>query len=162
MDLNQVEHIDFNALGGADNITVNDLAGTGVTAVNINLAASGGVGGGQSDTVAINATKGNDVITIIGDAGGISILGLAAQVNIVGFETTFDHLVINGLAGGDIILGSGLGAGISFIANGGGGDDILIGGPGNDTLLGAAGNDVLIGGPGINVLNGGPGNNILL
>ena len=33
MDLNDVEHIKFNALGGADNITVGDLAGTDVTQV---------------------------------------------------------------------------------------------------------------------------------
>ena len=39
MDLNDVEQIEFNALGGADNITVNDLAGTDVTQVAINLAA---------------------------------------------------------------------------------------------------------------------------
>ena len=39
MDLNGVEHIDFNALGGADNVTVGDLTGTGVTQVAIDLAA---------------------------------------------------------------------------------------------------------------------------
>ena len=38
MDLNDVERIDFNALGGADTITVNDLSGTDVTQVNLNLA----------------------------------------------------------------------------------------------------------------------------
>ena len=31
MDLNDVEAIDLNALGGADTITVNDLTGTDVT-----------------------------------------------------------------------------------------------------------------------------------
>ena len=44
MDLNGVEQIDFNALGGADNITVNDLTGTDVTQVNIDLAAHAGGG----------------------------------------------------------------------------------------------------------------------
>ena len=39
MDLNDVERIDFNALGGADTITVNDLSGTDVTAVNLDLGA---------------------------------------------------------------------------------------------------------------------------
>ena len=38
MDLNGVEHINLNALGGADTITVNDLTGTGVTQVAIDLA----------------------------------------------------------------------------------------------------------------------------
>ena len=39
MDLNGVEHIQFNALGGADTITVNDLTGTDVTQVAIDLSA---------------------------------------------------------------------------------------------------------------------------
>ena len=39
MDLNGVEHIQFTALGGADTITVNDLTGTDVTQVAIDLAA---------------------------------------------------------------------------------------------------------------------------
>ena len=44
MDLNDTEVIDFNALGGADNIFVNDLSGTDVTKVNIDLAGTiGGV-----------------------------------------------------------------------------------------------------------------------
>ena len=30
MDLNGIESIDFNALGGADTVTVNNLAGTDV------------------------------------------------------------------------------------------------------------------------------------
>ena len=32
MDLNSVEHIQLNTLGGADTVTVNDLTGTGVDA----------------------------------------------------------------------------------------------------------------------------------
>src|SRR5262249_7858715 len=47
MDLNGVEGIDFNALGGADKITVNDLSGTSVTEVNLNLA--GTIGGTAGD-----------------------------------------------------------------------------------------------------------------
>jgi Ca2+-binding RTX toxin-like protein len=40
MDLNGIEHIDFNALGGADNINVGDLTGTGVTQVAIDWRAN--------------------------------------------------------------------------------------------------------------------------
>ncbi len=40
MDLNDVEAIDFNALGGADTIVVNDLSGTDVNQVDADLAAS--------------------------------------------------------------------------------------------------------------------------
>ena len=49
MDLNDVEQIEFNALGGADKITVNNLAGTDVTQVAIDLAATGGGGDGAAD-----------------------------------------------------------------------------------------------------------------
>ena len=38
MDLNSIEHIQLNALGGADTVTVNDLSGTGVKQVAIDLA----------------------------------------------------------------------------------------------------------------------------
>ena len=46
MDLDGVERIAFNALGGADNIVVNDLSGTDVQQVAIDLVgnAASGVG----------------------------------------------------------------------------------------------------------------------
>jgi Ca2+-binding RTX toxin-like protein len=164
MDLNDIESIDLNALGGADNIVINDLTGTDLTGLNISLASTlgGSVGDGLADTITINASNSDDVIVIVADTTGISILGLAAQVNIVGFETTFDHLVINGLAGDDVIMGSGLGADIPFTADGGDDDDFLIGGAGNDTLSGGAGDDVLLGGPGVDILDGGLGSNVLI
>ena len=48
MDLNDVEQIQFQALGGADNIVVNDLSGTDVPAggVQVDLASNAGVGDG--------------------------------------------------------------------------------------------------------------------
>ena len=42
MDLNGVENIQFNALGGADTITVNDLTGTNVSQVNLDLGGNDG------------------------------------------------------------------------------------------------------------------------
>src|SRR5947208_2038614 len=62
MDLDDVERIDFNALGGADMIVVNDLSGTDVTQVNLNLTAAGGGVEGQADTVIVNGTAGADMI----------------------------------------------------------------------------------------------------
>ncbi|QEL16354.1 calcium-binding protein [Limnoglobus roseus] len=163
MDLNDVEGITFNALGGADTITVNDLSGTDVTAVNLNLAAAGGVGDGAADTVIVNGTNGDDVIQAVGDATGTSVLGLAALVTITGAEAANDRLTINALAGADVIEASGLAVGaIQLTANGGDGDDVLIGGNNNDVLTGGAGDDVLIGGPGQDVLDGGPGDNVVI
>jgi Ca2+-binding RTX toxin-like protein len=157
MDLNGVEHIDFNALGGADNITVGDLTGTGVDQINLDLGANDGA----ADTVTINATSGNDVITVTEHDGIITVSGLGNEVNIADAGAG-DRLVINGLDGDDVIEASGLHGGIQLVANGGNGDDVLIGSPGNDTLSGGAGDDVLIGNGGADVLDGGPGSNVVI
>jgi Ca2+-binding RTX toxin-like protein len=165
MDLNDLESIDFNARGGLDNIVVGDLSGTDVTEVNINLesAPGSGVGDGAADTITINATSGDDVIVVAGDANGVTISVGGYTVNITGSEAANDRIVINGLAGDDVIEASGLAAGaIQLTANGGAGDDVLIGGDGADTLRGDAGDDVLVGGLGLDILDGGPGDNVIL
>jgi Ca2+-binding RTX toxin-like protein len=163
MDVNGVEQVNVVALGGADTITVNDLSGTGVTDVNIDLAApaGGGSGDGQADTVIVNGTAGNDAITVAGDAGSAAVLGLAARVHITGAEAAIDRLIVNAGAGADVVDATGLTASaIGLVENGGDGNDVLLGGAGNDTLSGGAGDDILIGGPGQDILDGGPGDNI--
>jgi Ca2+-binding RTX toxin-like protein len=162
MDLNDVETIEFNALGGADNIVVNDMTGTDLTQVKVNLASAlgGSAGDGQVDTITLAATSGDDVISVVNDNGVVTISGLPATVTITGFEAT-DRIVINGLAGSDIVTAEGLGAAMAFTADGGDGDDVLIGSDGADVLSGGAGDDVLIGGLGLDVLDGGAGDNLL-
>ena len=71
MDLNDVEHIDFRALGGADNIVVGDLSGTDVTEIDLDLRGPNGGGDGAADTITVNATQGDDVIAVAGDATGV-------------------------------------------------------------------------------------------
>jgi Ca2+-binding RTX toxin-like protein len=161
MDLNDVEKIAFNALGGADSILVGDLSGTDLAEIAISLGGVGGAPDGQVDTVTINATGGDDVVVVVGDASGVSILGLGATIHLTGFDAT-DRLVINGLAGDDVVEASGLRAVLQFIANGGDDDDVLVGGDGADILNGDAGDDVLIGGLGLDVLNGGLGDNVVI
>ncbi|HEX2364162.1 MAG TPA: calcium-binding protein, partial [Bradyrhizobium sp.] len=158
MDLNDVEHVQFNALGGADNITVNDLTGTNVSEIDLDLGGNDNA----ADTVTLNATNGNDVITVSQDANGvITVTGLAEEVKITG-ASTGDRLVINGLGGDDVITTSGLNGGILLTENGGDGNDVLIGSAGNDTLLGGNGDDVLIGNGGQDILDGGPGANVVI
>src|SRR5262249_50943423 len=55
MDLSGVERVELKALGGADHITVHDLAGTDVTQVAIDLAGTpnGTAGDGKLDTVSL-------------------------------------------------------------------------------------------------------------
>ncbi len=165
MDVNGVEQVDLAARGGADTVTINDLSGTDVTDLNIDLGnpAGSGTGDGQADSIIVNGTSGDDVVTVAGDAAGTDVVGLAANVHITGAETANDRLTIKALAGDDVVDASGLAnTAIQLTADGGDGNDVLLGGAGNDTLLGGAGDDVLIGGPGQNVLDGGPGNNIVL
>ena len=162
MDLNDVEGIDFNALGGADTIVANDLSGTDVIELNASL---GGFGGGDAaaDNVIVNGTSGDDVALGFGDASGSAVLGLAAQVNITGAEAANDRLTVNLHAGDDVLEASGLAVGaILLTGNGGAGNDVLIGGDGPDVLNGDAGDDVLIGGPGLDVLDGGGDDDVVI
>lgn len=162
MDLNGIERIGFNALGGADTITVNDLSGTDVAAVDIGLAAAASGGDGAADNVVVTGTTGDDVITATGDANGMTVTGVAAQVNIFGAEAANDRLTIQGLAGDDVIDATGMLTGAAaFFADGNQGDDVLEGGANNDTLSGSDGDDILIGGAGLDVLDGGTGDNVL-
>ncbi|HUI94912.1 MAG TPA: calcium-binding protein [Xanthobacteraceae bacterium] len=162
MDLNGVENIDFTARGGADTVTVGDLTGTDVKNVNVDLSATPGSGQGDGavDTVVINGTAGDDVITVVNNNGVVTVTGLTETVTITGFEAD-DRLVINGLGGDDVIQASGL-SGMQLVANGGDGDDVLIGGHGGNTLSGGNGDDVLIAGTNQDVLDGGPGNNVVI
>jgi Ca2+-binding RTX toxin-like protein len=159
MDVDGIEQVNISALGGSDTITVNDLTGTAVTELNLNL----GIGDGSADTVIVNGTNNADNIQAFGDANGVALVGLAAQVNVSGAEAANDRLIVNALAGDDVVEASGLAVGaIQLTANGGDGDDVLIGGDGADVLNGGAGDDILIGNGGQDILDGGRGDNVLI
>jgi Ca2+-binding RTX toxin-like protein len=164
MDLNDVERIDFHALGGADDIVISDLSGTDVALVAIDLesAFGSGVGDGQVDHVTVAGTGGADAFVIAGAGGNVNVVGGSSSVAILHTEAATDQIVINGLAGNDVIEATGLGTAMGFTANGGDGNDVLIGSAGADTLRGEAGDDVLIGGASVDVLDGGPGSNIVI
>jgi Ca2+-binding RTX toxin-like protein len=163
MDVNGTETLDVNTLGGADTVTVNDLTETDVNQVNIDLGVNGAPDNAV-DTVVINATAGDDAITITNNDGVVTVsmvndAGVTREVTISDFDAT-DKIVINGLGGDDVINATGL-TGMQLTANGGDGDDILIGSAGNDTLTGGAGDDILIGNGGQDILDGGPGGNVI-
>jgi Ca2+-binding RTX toxin-like protein len=113
MDTAGVERVDFNALGGADLITINDLSGTDVSNVNVDLAGTlgGATGDGQPDSVVVNATNGDDTIRVNGDATEVTAKGVDPFVAIFHAEAANDRLAINTLAGTDAVDSSGLAAG---------------------------------------------------
>ncbi len=165
MDLDDVENIHFNALGGADNIVVGELSGTDLQQVNLDLASTlgGTAGDAQADIVTINGTGGDDVIQLSLVNGALVVNGLGAQVVIDHFDPALDTLRILGLGGDDVIDASSLQAGSTRLEiDGGAGDDILLGGQGGSVLLGGEGDDVLIGGVGNDLLDGGPGDDVVI
>jgi Ca2+-binding RTX toxin-like protein len=171
MDMNDVERIEFAALGGSDNIFLHDLAGTDLKAVAVDLGKAGGGGDGQFDSIIDDATTGNDIINVALSGGAVSVTGLAAQLTIANAEIANDILTINGLGGDDKISAAALPAAtLQLTLNGGSGNDtitgnagnnLLTGGADNDTLNGGAGNDTLHGEDGKDSLNGGAGNDTI-
>src|SRR5688500_7613434 len=158
MDLNDVETIDFRALGGADNIVVGDLSGTDVTQIGLDLRGPNGGGDGAADTVTVNGTNGADAFGAAGDAGGVNVFGLHTAVNIFSQEQANDRLTLNALGGADVINANSLEAdGIQLTINGGLGEDILIGSEGNDLFNGGDGNDTVFMGAGDDTFVWNPG-----
>src|SRR5262249_54859781 len=160
MDLNGVERIQVNALGGADTITVNDLTGTDVKQVALDLSApaGSGQGDGASDIVKVNGTAGDDHITVASSGASVVVNGLAAQVTIAGAEGGKDSLVIDGLSGNDSINASALNPGqINLTINGGAGNDTITGSRGSDLVTGGTGNDVALLGAGDDTFVWNPG-----
>ena len=161
VDMNDVERVVYNALGGADNVVINDLAGTDVRRVEVNLAGSDGLGDLQSDNVVANGSSGDDVVQLGGDYAGLGIMGLAAQIVVSGGEAAYDTVTVNGGGGDDVIDASGVVTGaVKLVLDGGDGADVLIGSAGDDVLIGGAGDDVIIGGGGNDVIIGGDGDDI--
>jgi Ca2+-binding RTX toxin-like protein len=164
MDQDNVERVEINALGGADNVVIADLRGTDVREVAIDLAGiTGGTSGdGVLDSVAVNGGAQTDVISISTSGDDALIGGLTAQTRVSNLDLR-DAVTVSGNAGDDVINATSVSAGVgAFTLSGGAGDDLLLAGRGGMTLDGGAGDDILIGGSGDDVLHAGTGDDILL
>ena len=102
-DVNNVSTVDVNALGSPDAVTVNDLTGTDVKNVNVNLAGFGGVGDGAADDVIVNGTEGPDKVNVATDNGATVVSGLAATTTVTGSEPANDLLNVKTLGGTDTV-----------------------------------------------------------
>ncbi|MFO0950749.1 MAG: calcium-binding protein [Isosphaeraceae bacterium] len=164
MDLDDVERIEFRALGGSDAVSVGDLTGTDLARFDIDLRGPAGGGDGEVDTVTVNATQGDDQFGVAGDSGGVTVFGLSATVNIFQAEASNDQLRLNGLGGADVIDARSLEAdGIQLTVDGGIGADTIFGSEGDDRLMGGRDNDTVLGGMGDDefVWNPGDGSDTL-
>jgi Ca2+-binding RTX toxin-like protein len=125
-DFDGIEAVDIAALGGADNVTVNDLAGTAVKSVDVNLAGFDGQGDAAADTVTAVGTEDADTLTASSPNGGITVGGVAAVTHVVGGESA-DSVNIDGRGGDDTITGdAGLEGPVAVNAVGGTGVDSAV------------------------------------
>jgi hypothetical protein len=166
MDLNDVELIDVQALGGADSAILNDLRGTRLKLVTLDLEAVIGVGTGDgaTDSVTVNGTNEPDDIQISADGSAVEVFGTQPTLRIDHSEAANDTLTVNGLGGADTITaGDGLADLIQLVLNGGTDVDALTGGDGNDRIAGQQQTDSMFGGDGDDTLvwNPGDGNDLV-
>jgi Ca2+-binding RTX toxin-like protein len=160
MDLNDIEFIDVQALGGNDNVLVNDTSGTDLKRVAFDLEAAigDGAGDGAADSVTVNGTNDPDDIQITAIDNVVEVNGAPVAVQIDHSEAANDTLTVNGLGGADTITaGPGLAALIQLVINGGTEADVLTGGDGNDRIAGEQQNDAMFGGDGDDTLVWNPG-----
>src|SRR5262249_50167647 len=145
MDLTAMERIDISTFGGSDNVTVDDLSGTGVLRVAIDLAGTlgGTTGDGQVDHVNVFGTNANDLVSVTNSGGLVIVTGLAEQITVDHADAN-DQLTSHGGGGNDTIDARGLAANVIGL--------ILDGGVGNDTLSGSAGSDHFVFGSGADTI----------
>jgi Ca2+-binding RTX toxin-like protein len=143
MDVETVEQLILNGLGGNDSATVGNLAGVAdLTTISLLM-------GDGDDTVNASA-QANAAIAL-------TIVGGADNDNLTGSPNAD---TISGGVGNDTIVGLG---GVD-VMDGGDGDDAITGGPGNETQPGGAGNDTFIWNPGdgSDTLLGGAGTDTMV
>ncbi|MDX2197794.1 MAG: calcium-binding protein [Phycisphaerae bacterium] len=158
MDLNEVENIEFRALGGADNVTIGDLSATHVDRVDVDLRSASGGGDGAADSVTVSATESAETFGATGDAGGVSVFGLAATVRVFFADVASDRLTLNALGGDDVVDASSMETGgIPLTINGGLGNDVMLGGAAADFFNGGDGADVALMGAGDDTFVWNPG-----
>ncbi|HUQ08696.1 MAG TPA: hypothetical protein VM146_00170 [Steroidobacteraceae bacterium] len=128
MDLNDVEHVDVLALSGADNLTVNDLTGTDVREVAVNLAETTAA----ADAVILQGRATGTDFTFANRGATLLATGLGADVQVLNAGAE-DLVVAAGVTGAD--------------------DDVLVtGGADADAFhLTVSGSDVLVNGLGTTV-----------
>ncbi len=153
MDMDGVERTVFDALGGADNIVINDLTGTAADEIVINLGATQGStsGDGAADAVSVRGGAAADSIRVANSSGGnVLTTGLAADVRITGAESANDRFDVLAGAGDDTLDASSLSGNRIQLR--------LFGEAGDDRIIGSAGADFVNGGAGIDSVSLGGGN----
>jgi predicted ester cyclase len=103
MDIDDVERIGLRALGGSDTTTVNDVSGTDMDEVDVDLSLVGGGSDPQPDTVVVGGTEKRDVVRLTRAGDQVLAAGLAAETRISGSELLSDTLRVQTLGGDDTV-----------------------------------------------------------
>jgi Ca2+-binding RTX toxin-like protein len=141
MDLDGLEQVRVRALGGADNVTVGDLQGTGVKSVSTDLRTIGGEADGSIDHVIAQGTAAADRFSVGGSAGQILVNGPGADVLVTTAEAQ-DDVDVQTLGDSDTVT-SGVtvpGPGSVTIDGGEGADTSIYKGTDGDDEIGLARN----------------------
>ena len=124
--------------GGADTLTVDDLAGTDLKTVDADLSAFDGTGDNTADTVIARGTDGPDNVGFASPDGWPVVTGIGAQTRVIGGgEPALDNLVVQTLGGADTAtMTLGVTSPIPVHVDGGDGDDLarVIGTAGDDQI----------------------------
>jgi Ca2+-binding RTX toxin-like protein len=97
MDTDGIETAAVRTLGSVDTVTVNDLSGTAVKNVDVDLNDDGAV-----DTVIARGTEAADDLKLTNEDGRLVASGVGAETRVVSAEA-LDNLVVEALGGDDTI-----------------------------------------------------------
>jgi hypothetical protein len=103
MDMSAIETFELEALGGNDNLTVNNLGGTSIRNAHIDLAGTSGNADQTADVVTVNGTEQPDRVAVTAQNGLVDVSGLQADLQISGSDATLDQLQVNTLGGNDSV-----------------------------------------------------------
>lgn len=160
ISIGTTETLDINVLGDNDVVEINDLAGTGVATVNVDLGVAG-ADDGAVDFMVVNGTDTADVLQI--DAvnfSSVRVSGLAAEVNVLHSENLDDLLQVNGLGEDDVLSAGDTATLVVLALDGGDGDDTINGSNGSDFLIGGDDEDSIDGNQGSDTVELGGGNDV--
>ncbi len=96
MDMDGVERLDLDALGGVDTIRIDDMSGTDFERTDVDLGGADGA----VDVLTVNGTANDDRVKVATQDGGVDVKGVEPETRITGSEAT-DSLRLNTLAGND-------------------------------------------------------------
>ncbi|HEU4842242.1 MAG TPA: hypothetical protein VFT09_12390 [Ilumatobacteraceae bacterium] len=103
LDLGGFEQAKVRTVGGADNVNVGNLAGTGLRSADVDLRGFDGNGDAQADTVTLSGTDAADRFNVGGSSGKLLLDGAITDVTVTAAEAQ-DHAKVAALGEADTIV----------------------------------------------------------